>query len=60
MPALSAMLTDHFGPPGTSWGLHTSSHSSCLIAHGAGDSLVCMGDTVHIKRTSILVDKGTK
>lgn len=56
---IKAMLTDHFGPGGVnnSWDAARTSGSRAVIRTGLVDITFSEGDTVHVKRTSILVEK---
>lgn len=56
--SLKTVLTDHFGKAGGSWSLTPVGNGITRIEVGAGDIYVHPGDTVHIKRTSILVSVG--
>ena len=55
---LNSMLTQHFGPSTDgSWNLVKVAMHNGRIETRAGDIYFSTGDTIHIKRTSILVEK---
>ena len=60
MDDIKAMLTDHFGPCGAdaSWDAARISADAGAIQTGFARHTFKIGDTVHVKRTSILVEIG--
>lgn len=54
---IRTMLTELFGPDDSgAWDLKTVGDGTISIGHGAGNSLVSPGQTIWVKKTSILVE----